>query len=157
MAAQKRFNLSRRRFLMLGGALAAGGIAGSCLSRPFLVNPCRDASRLPEALQNSPWLAQVWQGLDPEEVWDCHAHLAGIGDGDSGVQVGQSLTSLLHPVLYTQRLFYLNAGCVSERAGTVDENYVRRLADLAARMPAGFKVMLFAFDWLHNEAGQPVP
>jgi mannonate dehydratase len=150
--------LSRRRFLKAAGLLAAAGAAGlaTCHARkPFLVNPCRDPAL--DALMDSPWLARVWNGLDPAQVWDCHVHLAGIGDSDNGLEVGPQLMSLLHPVLYSQRLFYLNAGCVSTQPGTVDENYTRRLALLVQGMPAGVKAMLFAFDWYHDDNGQPVP
>jgi mannonate dehydratase len=60
-------------------------------------------------------------------------------------------------VLYIQRMFYMNAGCVSTGPGTVDENYVHRLALLTRSMPAGVKAMLYAFDWYHDDGGQPVP
>ncbi|MDR3352679.1 MAG: amidohydrolase family protein [Zoogloeaceae bacterium] len=122
--------------------------------RPFLRNPCREG--LPEDLRHSPWLAQVWQGLEPQEVWDMHVHLAGVGDGDSGAQVGEKLLSPWHPVLYLQRLFYLNAGCVSGSPGSVDENYVRRLRALTQELK-GAKLLLFAFDWPHDAHGAPQP
>jgi mannonate dehydratase len=153
---------SRRRFLQAAGLLATAGAAGVAgatgyhLKKPFLLNPCR-AAALPASLMESPWLARVWQGLDPAQVWDCHVHLAGTGDSDNGLSVGPKLLSLWHPVLYGQRLFYLNAGCVATRPGTVDENYVRRLALLTQNMPAGVKSMLFAFDWHHDDNGQPMP
>ncbi|MCL2590725.1 MAG: amidohydrolase [Betaproteobacteria bacterium] len=123
--------------------------------KPFLVNPCFDPAGT--ALDQNPWLARIWQGLDPAQVWDCHVHLAGTGDSGHGLYVGQKLLSLWHPVLYSQRMFYMNAGCVSSEPGTVDENYVHRLALLARSMPNGFKAMLFAFDWYHGDNGQPEP
>jgi mannonate dehydratase len=147
---------SRRRFLKAAGLLAVAGAAGlASAGKPFLVNPCRDEAF--DALMDSPWLANVWQGLDPAQVWDSHVHLAGIGDSGNGLMAGPKLQSLLHPVLYSQRLFYLNAGCVSTQPGTVDENYVRRLAHLTQNMAPGVKAMLFAFDWYHDDSGQPVP
>jgi mannonate dehydratase len=151
-------NVSRRGFLAAAGVLAVGaaGVTGAVHARkPFLINPCRDHAL--DALTDSPWLAKVWQGLDPAQVWDCHVHLAGIGDSDNGLVVGPRLQSLWHPVLYAQRLFYMNGGCVSTEPGTVDENYVRRLAVLAKNMQPGFKTMLFAFDWYHDDKGQATP
>ncbi|MDR2881986.1 MAG: amidohydrolase family protein [Azoarcus sp.] len=150
---------SRRRFLKTA-LMAAAGISGvltlAHIRKPFLVNPCRNPTGMD--LDQDPWLTHIWQGLDPAQVWDCHVHLAGIGDSDHGLYVGQKLQSLWHPVLYSQRLFYLNAGCVSAReSGTVDENYVHRLALLTRSMPAGVKSMLLAFDWFHDDDGQPVP
>ena len=121
--------------------------------KPFLVNPCRDPAL--DGLMESPWLSRVWEGLDPARVWDCHVHLAGTGDSGSGLVVGQRLLSLWHPVLYSQRLFYMNAGCVSSMPGTVDENYVRRLALLIQGMSADVKALIFAFDWCHDDDGLP--
>ncbi|MDR1425332.1 MAG: amidohydrolase family protein [Azoarcus sp.] len=142
---------SRRRFL---AAVALLAVLPVCRARkPFLVNPCRDP--VLDGLMESPWLARAWEGLDPARVWDCHVHLAGTGDSGNGLAVGPRLLSLWHPVLYSQRLFYLNAGCVSSMPGTVDENYVRRLAMLVQGMPAGVKALIFAFDWCHDDEGQP--
>jgi mannonate dehydratase len=149
--------LSRRRFLKTV-FLGAAGVSGAMFAyarKPFLVNPCLNP--VDAALEQSPWLTRIWQGLDPAQVWDCHVHLAGIGDSGHGLYVGQKLQNLWHPVLYSQRLFYMNAGCVSTEPGTVDENYVRRLALLTRNMPAGVKAMLFAFDWYHDDNGEPVP
>ena len=149
-------NRSRRRFLRTA-LLATAGASGAALvhaCKPFLVNPCLDPANA--ALSQSPWLAHIWQGLDPAKVWDCHVHLAGIGDGGHGLYVGRQLLSLWHPALYSQRMFYMNGGCVSTEPGAVDDNYVHRLALLARNMPAGFKTMLFAFDWYHDDSGQPV-
>lgn len=147
----------RRRFFKTA-LLAAAGILGATFvhtRKPFLLNPCRDPADA--ALTQNPWLTRIWQGLDPAKVWDCHVHLTGIGDSDQGLYVGKKLLSLWHPILYAQRLFYINAGCVSNQPGTIDENYAHRLFALASNMPAGFKAMLFAFDWYHDDNGQPVP
>jgi mannonate dehydratase len=147
-------NRARRRFF-LGSAGMLAALAGCHAYKPLLVNPCRDPAS--DAPMDSPWIARVWEGLDPAQVWDCHVHLTGIGDSGNGLAIGRDLLSLWHPVLYSQRLFYLNASCVSTEPGTVDENYVRRLALLTQNMPAGVKSMLFAFDWYHDDNGQPVP
>lgn len=144
--------LTRRRFLLAAGGVAALGVAGWKFTPPALVNPCRAA--LPPALAESPWLQRVWQGIDPAKVWDCHVHLAGVGDADSGIIVGPQLSSPLQPMQYAQRLFYLNAGCASQD-GRVDLAYADRLRNLVDGMPAGFKAMLFAFDRFYDERGEP--
>lgn len=146
---------TRRRILQGIGATALLATGGWSLAKPVLVNPCRAA--LPPALADSPWLQQVWQGIDPAKVWDCHAHIAGIGDSDSGIRIGPQLSSLLYPLHYAQRLFYMNAGCVRSAPGQVDASYVARLRNLIDAMPAGFKVMLFAFDQFHDESGRALP
>jgi mannonate dehydratase len=83
-------------------------------------------------------------------------HLAGLGDGCHGLIANPKWSSLWHPVLNLQRRFYLNASCSCVAGQTVDDQYVKRLAALVANMPTGFKAMLFAFDWCHNEDGRPV-
>ena len=50
-----------------------------------------------------------------------------------------------------------SAGCVRSAPGQVDASYVARLRNLIDAMPAGFKVMLFAFDQFHDETGRPQP
>ncbi|MDR0564546.1 MAG: amidohydrolase family protein [Azoarcus sp.] len=148
-------NPVRRRFLKTA-VLAVASIAGAAAARQrLLFNPCLNPSNMP--LAQSPWLAQVWQGLDPAQVWDCHTHLVGIGDSGRGPRVGEKLMNPRHPVLYVQRLFYMNAGVAASEPGTVDEKYVRRLASLTRSMPPGVKAVLFAFDWYHGDNGQPVP
>lgn len=147
-------SISRRRFL----GLTAGGaalVAGWALGKPALVNPCRAV--IPPALLASPWLQVAWSGLDPARVWDCHVHVAGTGDGGSGIAVGPQLASWLHPIQYAQRIFYMNAGCAHDAPGQVDASYAARLQNLVEAMPAGFKVLLFAFEGFHDEAGKPVP
>ncbi len=144
----------RRRFLVAAGGVAALGAAGWGMARPALVNPCRAA--VPAALADSPWLKQVWHGIDPAQVWDCHVHLAGVGDAGSGIEIGPQLSSPLYPMQYAQRLFYLNAGCANSR-GKVDLAYVDRLRNLVEAMPTGFKAMLFAFDRFYDGSGRVLP
>lgn len=115
-------------------------------------NPCRIA--IPVALLDSPWVRCAWSGVDPAQVWDCHVHLAGLGDGGSGIEVGPQLSSLRHPLRYAQRLFYLNASCAQHAPGLVDAAYAARLLNLCDAMPAGFKALLFAFERFHDESGQ---
>jgi uncharacterized protein len=145
----------RRRFLgwLAGGAALAAG--GTALAKPLLVNKCRVA--IPAGLIDSPWLQQAWAGIDPAQLWDCHVHLAGIGDGGSGIVVGPQLSSPLHPLHYAQRLFYMNAGCAHDAPGKVDQAYVARLLNLCDAMPEGFKVMLFAFEQFHDTKGDAHP
>lgn len=147
--------MDRRRFigLLVGGAALSA--AGWSSAKPMLMNQCRVA--IPASLIDSPWLRQAWAGIDPAQVWDCHVHLAGLGDGGSGIVVGPQLSSWLHPVHYAQRLFYMNAGCAHDAPGKVDQAYVARLLNLCDAMPEGFKVMLFAFERFHDGQGDAHP
>lgn len=89
------------------------------------------------------------------QVWDCHVHLVGSGDSGSGAWINPAMDDLWHPILQMQKVFYTNAGCVREAPGQLDQSYVARLLDLVEGMRPGFKAMLFAFDWFHDENGQP--
>ena len=130
-------NPRRRRMLgLLAGGLGVSA-AGWNLGKPALVNSCLAA--VPDGLVDSLWLRQAWSGIDPALVWDCHVHLAGLGDGDSGIVVGPQLSSALHPLHYVQRLFYMNAGCAHDAPGGVDQAYAARLLNLCDAMPPGFK------------------
>lgn len=148
--------MNRRRFIF-GAAAAATllGVGGTALARRTLWNPCR--ASLPPDIASHEIIRAAWHGLDPAQVWDCHAHLAGIGDGGSGVTITPRMLSPLHPTEYFQRLFYLNAGCAHQAPGRVDQSYVERLHNLADGMHTGFKLVLLAFERTHDENGQARP
>lgn len=148
----------RRRLVL--GSLGAGILAtvgGLAIDRnvPRVWNPC--LANLPPTLANHPLILAAWQGIDATRVWDCHAHIAGTGDSGSGIVVSPEMESLLHPVQFAQRLFYLNAGCAHDAPGRVDQSYVERMHNLLDGMRPGVKLMLFAFDRAHDEAGTSLP
>ncbi len=147
--------MNRRQFLQglaamcLGGMVVTGtrlwpesGFKASCLSG------------MPEYLSQHPLMQEIWQGIQPANVWDSHVHLTGSGDSQHGVWMNANMNSWLHPVLKVQKDFYMDGSC--SVLGDVDRTYVYRLAALTAEMPAGFKSMLFAFDWYHDMQGHPV-
>ena len=145
--------LSRRRFLTAAGSVAVGTMAGAGNAwGQLLMNAC--LTDLPDDLAAHPLIVSAWEGIDPARVWDVHVHLAGIGDSDSGIVVSAEMQSLRHPLQYLQRLFYMNGGCASEVPGEVDKSYVARLLNLANGLPAGAKLLLFAFDRPYNQKGE---
>ncbi|THF64663.1 amidohydrolase [Pseudothauera nasutitermitis] len=149
---------ARRRWLragLAGGALVAAGGVAAVLARGKVLNPC--LSGLPAELSSHPLVAASWQGLDPAQVWDAHAHLAGSGDGGYGVALGPDMTRLRNPLRYLQTHVFLNAACANTEPGGVDDRYVERLHTLMADMAPGYKTVLFAFDRVHTPDGMPVP
>ena len=97
----------------------------------------------------------AWDGLDPRQVWDSHAHLIGTGDSSSGIFINPRMESVLNPQHYARRLFFLNAGCADDGiGGSVDKAYVRRLLNVMHGMKDGVKMLLFAFDRFHDEEGR---
>lgn len=110
---------------------------------------------LPEALKNHPLMQQVWQGIDASQVWDCHAHIIGSGDsGASGAWATPRMDTWLHPILKIQKWFHINGAGLDKN--NEDISFVTRLAHLSSEMPAGYKTMLFAFEWSHDDAGKPI-
>jgi len=146
--------MNRRQFItgisLLGISAAAFG-AYKYWPKPGLMNPC--LSGLPDDLTNHPLMHSVWQGIDTQQVWDSHVHLVGTGDSDGSVWFNPNMDSYLHPILKIQKQFYMNGACVDP--AHIDNSSVSRMVELASEMPAGFKSMLFAFDWFHDEAGKP--
>ena len=115
-------------------------------------NPC--LASLPRRLAQHDLVKAAWQGIDPAQVWDAHAHLVGTGDAGGGVVVNPEMESLLSPAQYARRLFFLNAGCAHEAPGSVDRAYVERMHNLVDGLRPGAKLVLFAFDRAHDERGE---
>jgi uncharacterized protein len=146
----------RRRFL--GAAAFTAVTSAGCGALDFWPDEGwrnRCVSVLPPGLANHPAVLAAWDGIDPAAVWDTHTHLVGIGDSTSGVYVNPAMKRPLNPLLYARFLFYLNAGCVHDAPGKVDETYVARLLNLVEGMRPGFKTMLFAFDATVDANGAP--
>lgn len=146
--------MNRRKFLSSLGALGLGSVAYAGYKvwpDAGFSNPC--LTGIPASLQNHPLMQQVWDGIDPTQVWDSHVHIVGTGDSDSGIWFNPNMDSWLHPVLKIQKQFYENGACAD--AANIDHSSISRMLSLTKEMPTGYKSMLFAFDWFHNESGKP--
>ncbi|MBN8513565.1 MAG: mannonate dehydratase [Candidatus Accumulibacter regalis] len=147
----------RRRFVV--GGLAAGGLVGLsvfvALRVPALFNACH--AQLPPATARHELIEAAWAGIDPARFLDAHVHLVGTGDSGSGIEVNPQMDSLFHPLQYAQRLFYLNAGCVHDAPGRIDDSYVERMQNLVDGLRPGARLLLFAFDRFHDEQGRADP
>ena len=144
--------MNRRLFLRALG-IGTLGIAGGCSFslEDGVFNPCL-TDPLPKRLLDHELVRASWQGIDPSQLWDCHVHIAGIGDGKTGVWITPRMTSPFHPWQNLQRRFYLNASC-TEREGSVDADFVARLLRCLDAFPQGAKAMLLAFDFHYEENG----
>ena len=145
--------MNRRLFLRALG-IGTLGIAGGCSFslEDGIFNPCL-TEPTPKRLLDDGVVTASWQGIDPAKLWDCHVHIAGVGDGNTGVWITPEMTSPLHPLQNLQRRFYLNASC-TEREGKVDEDFVTRLLQCLDVFPAGAKAMVLAFDFHYDEQGE---
>jgi uncharacterized protein len=157
--------MNRRQFLIGSAALGLSATAFAGIRywpEQGFTNPC--LSGLPTDILNNPLMTQIWAGIDATQVWDCHVHLVGTGDSDraidSAVWVNPQMDSYAHPILKVQKYFYMNGSCATEKnvgkSKGIDISVVQRKLDMVQEMPAGFKLMLFAFDWYHDENGKPV-
>jgi mannonate dehydratase len=143
----------KRRQMLLG--LATAGLAGAGFRywpEDGFRNPC-PSEPLPPALREHPLVQAAWEGIDPARCWDCHVHLIGTGDGNTGLWINPQMLSLAHPVQWLQRAFYLNGSCTPDD-GQADRHYVDRLIWLHEQLPAGVKLMLLGFDYFYDEHGQ---
>jgi mannonate dehydratase len=145
--------MKRRNFLIATGAagLATGIGAWTLWPDEGWVNPCR--ASLPAELASHELVQAAWEGIDPARFWDCHVHLVGTGDSASGAWFNPRMESWAHPIEFTQRVFYLNAGCTRSAPGQADTSYVERMRSLVDGLRPGAKLMLLAFDFSYSEAG----
>ncbi len=150
--------MNRRQFLLRSAALGAGAAgfgAWRLWPEQGLMNPCLAA--LPLELAGHELVRAAWEGLDPAQVWDSHAHLVGTGDSGGGIYVNPAMESLLSPVQFAQRLFFLNAGCAHKAPGRIDQSYIERMHNLIDGMRPGIKLLLLAFDHFHAVDGRQDP
>jgi predicted TIM-barrel fold metal-dependent hydrolase len=145
--------MNRRQFLtaMAALGLSTAAYAGFKLwPTSGFTNPC--FTGIPEALRHHPLMQQLWAGMDATNIWDCHLHLVGTGDGQQGAWFNPKMNSILHPILKTQKHFYMNGLCADP--ANIDNSAVTRLIGLHTEMPQGYKGMLLAFDWFRDEQGR---
>lgn len=96
-------------------------------------------------------MQSAWDGINPYNVWDSHAHLIGTGDAGSGIYINPRMESLFNPAHYARRLFFMNAGCVHDAPGSVDRAYIERMHNLVDAMLPGVKLVLLAFEHAYTD------
>jgi len=151
--------MNRRQFLF-GMSLGLSALSVSRLSHAGLGfwpddgwhNPC--LSGRPQTLQSHPLMQAIWSGIDATQMWDSHMHLVGTGDSSSGIWFNPNMDSYWHPLLKAQKHFYMNGLCADPKR--VDDSALERMVHLHTEMPAGYKSMLFAFDWYRDTNGKPL-
>lgn len=150
----------QRRHLLCCGAAAAAGLFSALTAHDatagMLRNPCRDTN-LPPALRDHPLLRQLWQDLDPAELWDVHCHLLGTGDSGSGCRIAANMNEWWHPVENIRRRAIMNGACVPANAPSIDRAYVERLEALTRDFPRGARWLLYAFDEALDGQGRARP
>lgn len=149
--------MRRRDFLRAGtaGALASA-LAGCNLSQYSLehglFNRCAPPGGHP--VMRERLVQAAFDGIDASRVWDCHAHLFGNGRSGGGIYLNPGFDRPSSIAGRVRRAMFFNAACGGDDEERLDGEVVERLGHLMAEMPAGFKVMLLAFDFTHDPDGR---
>lgn len=144
--------MKRRTLLKMLGAGAIAGTGAAFWPDEGLFNPCL-TDKTPEALLTHDIVQAAWEGIDSRYYLDSHVHIAGAGDGDSGIWLHPDMQNPLQLLQYVRFKFYMNAACVKDE-NNVDQQYIAQLLRLHNDFPSGAKFMLLAFDYRHNEQGE---
>jgi len=97
-------------------------------------------------------LRKVYVGLDPSLLRDYHAHIAGLGAGNSGCYVNGKMTSPLHPIENLKFKIYKSASGIKSD-GHADQDFLERLINLMKNDPKHGKLCIMAFDKNYDKQG----
>ena len=90
--------------------------------------------------------------IKKNNIFDYHAHVAGLGTDGSGIYINPRLKSWAHPQRRLRIKAYLSAAGIEENNHT-DLNYIKRLIDLIKYNPTAPKLLLLPFDYYHDNNG----
>ena len=153
LSLHTRRSIPRRRVLAMLAASAA--ISSPRAHALRFVNPCLDPV-LPRPLASHDIVARAFDGIDPAKVIDAHVHLVGADGGPDGAWIGEQMLRLGNPLQYARYRFLLNASCVRAREDA-GRAYLDRLLACHDAMPPGLRLMLLAFDQVHDTDGRARP
>ena len=92
-----------------------------------------------------------FDSIDPDKLADFHVHVAGFGNGDSGIYLNPDWLSFWHPIKRGRTMVYISASGV-EPDGT-DRDYVLRLVELIRSVPGHGRFFLLALDRRYRQDG----
>ncbi len=100
---------------------------------------------------------QAFEDIEPSARRDYHTHILGMNTELNGTFVNEGWQSpwngLIH---YIQFEVYKSSAVITDEE-QADAQYLTRLKDLIQNMPHPGKFGIMAFDYFHNEQGQPDP
>ena len=141
---------------MLAGLAASAALVPAGAHAFRLINPCLDAV-LPEPLASHEIVAAAFDGIEPAQFIDAHVHLLGDGAGPGSPWIGEEMRELTNPLQYARYRFFLNASCVLHGETDASEAFIERLVACHRATAPGFRLMLLAFDQVHDTAGRARP
>ncbi len=87
---------------------------------------------------------------------DFHLHAVGMGSHPGQTWVNPDMSSIWDPHTYIKYNVFKSAGGIKS-IETADDDYVERLVRLQRSEPRIGRLLLFAFDYFHNDEGVAVP
>ncbi len=139
------------RFICL---LAATAICASCssLGGAFKYEPEELPHKIsPEAMA---LIDKAYEGIDPSKLRDYHVHIVGLNPEKTGTFVNEDWQCPLHLKSYITFQVYKSASGIKDEE-YADSQYLDRLKSLIQNVPKKGKYGILAFDYFHNEHGQP--
>jgi mannonate dehydratase len=101
-------------------------------------------------------LERCFEDVAARALLDCHVHVVGIGDGDTGCKVNPDMRSRLSPIRRIKYEAYLAASGLEEN-GNVDADYLARVQLQTDAFPEAARFAMLAFDWYHDAGGVARP
>ena len=98
-------------------------------------------------------LESAFKGVKRNALRDHHVHVVGLGTNGTGTWLHPKMLSWTDPIARIKALAYLSGSGVTDPA-RADEQYFERLLNLARAMRGG-RLLLLAFDYRHDEDGNP--
>ena len=119
--------MKRRRFLVAAAvAAAASALTGCRFSlEQGLFNECRSPGG--HRIFREPLVRAAWSGVDPAQVWDCHAHLFGNGRTGSGIYLNPGFDRPTTLAGQVRRAMFFNAACGGEDEEVPKKNQINRI------------------------------
>lgn len=144
--------VTRRRLLGLAGAAAVGAV-GLRFTLPWWwrARPIRPLSELSARARDL--VSEAFDGVDANLIWDVHAHLIGIGSGETDEPwVNPAMQSHLSFSRRLQFDVYLQASGVTDPK-QASAQYIERLVALHRAGFDGGALMLLGFDYNVDKSG----
>ena len=140
--------------VMLAVVLVSAGWSRSWLGGAFTGQPEDLNKRLSPSAHEL--LDRVLGDIGSEPLEDYHAHIIGIGTGNSHAEVNPSMLSWWHPAKRFKTGIFLSACGVSDFS-RLDQEYVERLVRLLRGFNHPIKLHILALDHYYNSDGTVDP
>ncbi|MBC98330.1 MAG: amidohydrolase [Halobacteriovoraceae bacterium] len=103
------------------------------------------------------FIEKAFSEFEPDDcIVDFHLHAIGMGVHKDDTWVNPTLSSIWDPHTFIKYNVFKSAGGIKDHE-TADDDYIERLVRLQRSEPRIGRLLLFAFDYYHNDEGKRVP